>query len=397
MVINPDGTVQFEGDVSKLAPRGGVSAASDLAAQNRAGRVGKYGAEGVAKMETAGARFGGPTTPAAAPSVGTPTNPAPVATAAAATTPGFGARALRALRLGGRALGIGAGVAQAGYGAKQLAEGDLGGVENMALGGATAVHPAIGLAGNALAAGRDVAMKTIIDRMFGNSGNFIPQKPGTGVGAATAPAAATSLAPGVNAYPSVAAAPKEAQSLLNGNLPVPALGTGAAMNTNTGRALTFNTGIPAAATPGGGETISAQPAAPVLGTKGGIFENLAAFTNETAKQKLATAQQGREFNRSVKLGTLGASQQRAEAASTAATGRLLTGVAAAQNVGLAGKKALTDLTGNPVIVDTRAGTAVKPVVKQQLSEADITGMMSKYNKTRAQVLKDAVEKGFAAP
>src|ERR1700704_4524799 len=119
MVVNPDGSVQFEGDMGKLMR--GAGAAADqggLAVQNRAARLAKYGPEQVAKMETAGSRFGGaaagaPTGGAAAPSVATAQNPAPVATSTAASGTTFGQRALRSLRLGGRLLGA-AGVASVG-------------------------------------------------------------------------------------------------------------------------------------------------------------------------------------------------------------------------------------------------------------------------------------------
>lgn len=399
MVVNPDGSVQFEGDVGKLMR--GAGAATDqtaLALQNRAARLAKYGPEQVAKMETAGSRFGGaaagaPSPAPAAPSVATATNPAPVATSTAASGTTFGQRALRSLRLGGRLLGA-AGVASVGADtAMTVANKTTGDYEKQLSG--LGVQPGKRYESDALQLVRDIGVRglgSLVDlgqavNPFSSGGAraAAPAAPGTGPAAASA-VPATTIPAGVSAYESTAKAPAEIQALVNGRLPVPALGTGAAVNNRTGRTLGFNTGIPAAPVYGGGNAEPAYTALPELGTKGGIFSNLSEFANKVSAQRGAAAASGQTLNRALRIGGLNVKQSEAESRSTAALGTLLRGQAAVANAGEAGKKVTVDLMGNPVIVNTKAGTALAPTVKKPISESDIAETMKANKMSREAVV-----------
>lgn len=369
MVINPDGTIQFE-PTNTSGMRGGASAASaaDLPARNEAARLAKYGPEQVARMKAAGATFGGAT---AAPSVATAVNPAPVATATAASSLSFGQRALRALRTGARGLGLGAGVVQAGIGVKQAAEGNLGdAADNVFQGAATAVNPVLGVAGNLLTAGRDVVMRSVIDRLFGQNRTFLPQATPTGGAAAAAPSAPT---------------PINAEALMTGTA-VPEFGTGAfRVGRRPAVAVDSRAALAAVPAAGGSPVAATAPTAPVLGTEGGVFGNLVNFTKDLGKQKIATATEGRDFNRTVKLGGLAATQQTAEAASANAVSNRIKALADVESAGTAGLKVVTDMMGNPIVVNTRKNTALAPTVNKPITEADIQATMKKHKLTREQV------------
>jgi hypothetical protein len=84
-------------------------------------------------------------------------------------------------------LGQGAGLVQAGYGAKNVVDGDYGNAaDNIFQGAATAVNPGVGFVGNVLTGLRDAGMKAIIDRTYGTNKTFLPQTQG-GSAAATTP------------------------------------------------------------------------------------------------------------------------------------------------------------------------------------------------------------------
>lgn len=390
MVVNPDGTVQFEGDVGKLM-RGGAQGGTDLATANRAARVTKYGADTVGKMEAAGSTFGGARAAApSAPSVATATNPAPIATSTAASQLNFGQKALRALRFGGKALGAAGIGITAGTAAMKTADTPTEEYEKrFGIGPSNLDSPALRL-------GRDVAVRSagaLVDlgdavNPFSSTGAKAAAPaiaPNTNAGA---PAAAplTSLQPGVTNYPSVASSPAEARALISGAQSVPAQGTGTAVNNRTGKTMTFNTGVPAAAAPTGAQPEAPVAPLPTLGTEGGIFTNLAKFQTDVAKRAAVTAQGAQGFNRTIKLGTLGYHQQEAEARGLAAQGTYMRGAAAVANAGEAGKKVTTDLMGNPVITDTKKGTALAPTVMKTIPESDITATMAANKMTREQVV-----------
>lgn len=400
MVVNPDGSVQFEGDVGKLMR--GAGAAADqggLMAQNRAARLAKYGTEQVAKMETAGARFGGAasaasTGGAAAPSVATATNPAPVATSTAASGTTFGQRALRSLRLGGRLLGA-AGVASVGADTAMTVGNKSTEDYEKQLSG-LGVQPGKRYGSDTLQLARDIGVRglgSLVDlgqavNPFSSGGAraAAPAAPGAGP-AATSAVPATTIPSGVNAYPSTDQAPSEVQALVNGRLPVPALGTGAAVNNRTGRTLAFNTGLPTQVASGGGGNVEpASTALPVLGTEGGIFSNLSKFSKELSAHRGAAAASGQTLNRALRIGGLNVKQSEAESRGVAALGTFMRGQAAVANSGESGKKVTTDLMGNPVIVNTRAGTALAPTVKKPVSETDIAETMKTNKMSREAVV-----------
>lgn len=382
MVVNPDGSVQFEGDVGKLMR--GAGAAADqggLAAQNRAARLAKYGSEQVAKMETAGTRFGGAAagspTPApapAAPSVATATNPAPVATSTAASGTTFGQRALRSLRLGGRLLGA-AGIASVGAGtAMTVANKSTEDYEKQLSG--LGIQPGKRYESDALQFARDTGVRglgALVD--LGQAVNPFSSG-GARAAAPTIVGGPTANTPARSAI--------DAEGLMRGT-GVPEVGTGA-----------FRVGDrPAVAvdTRGSGTSITppsyTEPASttlPKLGTEGGIFSNLSKFAGEVSAQRGAAAASGQALNRAVKIGGLGVKQSEAESRSMAALGTLLRGQAAVANAGEAGKKVTVDLMGNPVIVNTKAGTALAPTVKKPVSEADIAETMKTNKMSREAVV-----------
>lgn len=393
MVINPDGTVQFEGDISKLGQRGAGAAApgADLAASNRAVRVAKYGSDAVTQMEAAGSRFGG-ASGTTAPSLPTSTNPAPVATAAAERGLSFGQKALRALRVGGRALGAaGIGLTAAESATKTYNTPTEDYEKRLGIGPSNLDSPAGRFA-------RDLGVRAVGGLLdLGDTINPFSSTPrlasqgaaaGTGAAAAAPVVPSTFIPSGVTAYDSASAAPREVQNLVSGAQPIPALGTGSAVNTRTGRTLAFNTGAPAAAAPGIAQpdTSTVGTTLPTLGTKGGIFTNLAKFSSDLAAQKGAAAASGQSFNRNVKLSGLSIKDQEAQARNVAALGTLYRGQAAIANAGDAGRKVTVDAMGNPVIVDTKSMTALAPKVNQPVSESDIAATMKANKMSREAVI-----------
>lgn len=391
MVINPDGTVQFEGGATPYQAGARAAAPGDLATANRAARVAKYGADTVTKMETAGSNFGG--APAAAPSVPTATNPAPVATAAAERGLSFGQKALRLLRTGGRVLGAaGIGVTGAMSAARTYETPTEDYEKRFGIAPSNMDSPAgrfvRDLGVRSLGAVADLGTTL---NPFSSTANPVAK---TGGALAAAPGGVSSTIPeGTTAYNSVAAAPKEVQNLVRGAQPIPALGTGAARNNSTGRVLAFNTGVPAEGGPNPAAyeqsptTMRANSTAlPSLGTEGGIFNNLAKFSSDVAAQKGAAAAAGQSFNRSLKIGGLNVKEQEAQARNLAATGTYLRGTAAVADAGDKGKKVTVDAMGNPVIVNTKTGTAMAPKVNQPVSESDIAATMKANNMSREAVL-----------
>jgi hypothetical protein len=393
MVVNPDGTVQFEGDVTKLM-RGANAAApgADLAAANRAARVAKYGADAVTGMEAAGSRFGGASGAATTPAISTPTatNPAPVATAAAESGLTFGQRALRALRVGGRALGaVGIGLTAAQSAGKTYETPTEDYEKRFGIGPSNLDSPGLRFA-------RDLGVRSagaLVDlgntlNPFASTGHALAPNGGANAAAAPTAAPSTSIPAGVTAYGAPALAPQEVQDLINGKKPIPALGTGGAVNTRTGRTLAFNTGVPAAAAAPVDQTGETTPSTslPVLGTKGGIFNSLAKFSGEVAAQRGATAASGQSFNRYLKTAGVETKRQEAQARGLAATGTYLRGAAAVADAGDKNKKVTVDAMGNPVIVDTKNQTALAPKVNQPVTEADITATMKANKMSREAVL-----------
>lgn len=376
MVINPDGTVQFEGDTQKLFR--GAGAATDqsvLAAQNRAARIAKYGPEQVGKMEAAGARFGGGASAAqvrtpAAPSIATATNPAPIATSAAESGTTFGQRALRALRFGGKALGAaGIGLTAGVSALKTYGTPTEDYEKRFGIGPSNLDSPTLRFA-------RDIGVRSA--GALADLGSTL--NPFSSVGArAAAPTAASAVAP---AAPGPS--PINAEALMTGT-GVPETGTGA-FRVGTRPAVAVDTrsvGAPAAT------ATAAAPSAitlPTLGTEGGIFSNLARFHSEVAAKRGAVAASGQALNRAVKLGGLEAKQAEAESRGIAAIGTLLRGQAAVASAGEVGKKVTVDMTGNPVIVDTRRNTAMAPTVRKPISEADIAETMNANKMSREAVV-----------
>ena len=370
MVINPDGSIQFEGDVKKLFnSQGGAAGATNLAATNEAARLAKFGPEQVARMKAAGATFGGTTAPAA-PSVATATNPAPVATAQAATRLTFGQRALRALQTGGRLLGAaGIGATGATSALKTAGTPTEDYERRFGVGPSNLDSPALRLV-------RDLAVRgagALVD--LGDTVNPFS-------GGARAPAAV----PAPSGAAAATATPVNAEALMTGT-GVPEFGTGAfrvgrrpAVALDSRAALAAAAPAVAAAAPA-----AAAPAAPVLGTEGGIFGNLVNFTRDLGKQKIAAATEGRDLNRAVKLGTLAATQQTAASGAENAISARLKAFAALETAGASGLKVTPDLMGNPVITDLRKKTALAPTVNKPVTEADIAATMKANKMTRQQV------------
>lgn len=385
MVVNPDGSVNFEGAASPYQTGGAraVAPGADLAAANRAARVTKYGSDMVGKMEAAGSTFGGP----AAPSVSTATNVAPGATSAAASTPNFGQRALKLLRSGGGKMGSLA----RGVGAALL-------VPNMALSAMkTAETPTedyekrfgfgvSNIESPALRGVRDVGVRAL--GALTDLGNQFNPFSSTGTRAAapanatsTVPAAATTIPGGVNAYSSVARAPAEVQRLATGAQPIPSEGTGMAVNSRTGRVMSFNTGVPAAA----GAGAYAQPGyAPQPENR---------LKLNTGQDVIDLAYAARDRRRAVEAGQIGVKNLEAQARILGSTGQYMRGAAAMANTGTAGLKVAPDALGNQQIIDLKTGTTTTP--KKLLPESDIQAMMKKYSKTRDQIVQEGIAQGYA--
>jgi hypothetical protein len=380
MVINPDGSIQFERIEVPGQQRGAAAASksADLAAQNRAARLAKYGPDMVTKMETAGARFGGTGAPAAAtpaPSVATATNPAPVATSAAASGLNIGQRIMRVLQGGGRLLGAAGVGAVGGSTALTVAGKTTEDYEKELSGLGVSQNPAY--ESPALRAVRDIGVRglgALVD--LGRAVNPF--------GGAATPPAITPTGGAAAAAPALP--PINAEALMTGTA-VPAPGTGAFRVGNRRAVAVDSRGAAAEAAPViAAARQSTAPAAPVLGTEGGIFSNLVQFQKDLGKQKIAAATEAREFGRGVKLGTLGAAQQTAASAAENAVSNRIKAIADIETALGSGRKVTTDLMGNPVIVDTKTRTALAPTVNKPVTDADIAATMKANKMTREQVL-----------
>lgn len=384
MVINPDGTVQFEGDTSKLMPQRGVAAAAPdesvlrAAARNSGNPYVPSGPSNYVAPQPAPI-MGAPST------VATPDNPAPQATAAAASKLSFGQRLLQTMRGVGSGIARGAGAVQAGYGVKQAVDGNYGGaVDNVFQGTATAINPVLGTAGNLLTGARDFVMRAAINHFIpGQNPNlYTPELSKMVAGGATAPGVSSGVQFPSGVNQPVGAAAAAAGGVLDSTA-VPAAGTGVMRNNMTGRVTTFNTPPVAAGPRVTGAEAPATVKAPVLGTEGGLFANLVPFANARNQQMLEAATSGRDLNRAVK----GASIAKIGIEGENATSNRITALARVQQALGAGKKLGYDASGAPVVVDTRTNTAVQPTIKKPVTEADIVATMAKNNLSRAEVVK----------
>jgi hypothetical protein len=378
MIINPDGTIQFERVEIPGQQRGAAAASkgADLAAQNRAARLAKYGPEMVGKMETAGARFGGAASASPAPSVATATNPAPVATSTAASAPTFGQRAMRILRGGGRLLGA-AGVGAVGADVATTVAGKTTEQYEKELSGlGVSQNPAF--ESPALRAVRDVGVRglgALVD--LGRAVNPF--------GGARSPTPIATVA-GAGGAAAAGPTPINAEALMTGT-GVPEFGTGAFRVGNRRAVAVDSRAALAAAVPAAAPAATpAAPTAPTLGTEGGIFGNLVQFQKDLGKRKIEAATETRDFSRGVKLGTLGATQQKAAAESENAISNRIKAAAAVETALGSGRKLTTDLMGNPIVVDVKAKTAYAPTVNKPVTESDIAATMKANKMTREQVI-----------
>jgi len=153
---------------------------------------------------------------------------------------------------------------------------------------------------------------------------------------------------------------------------VPASGTGA-FRVGGRRAVAVDSrGAPA-------EAVAAAPAPaaaparialPALGTEGDIFSNLVQFQRDaaTAAGGIASARgQARAGKAATELGV-----KRVELglkAEDVFTNRMKA-ITDQDKAGAEGRKVVLDLQGNPIIVDTKASTAVQPPVRKVPSEAE---------------------------
>lgn len=309
----------------------------------------------------------------------TATNPAPVETSRAASSASFGKRLLGFL---GRA----AGGVQAAFGVNDLVQGRVGaGAENVALGAATAVNPLVGIAGNALATGRDFIMEKVIDRLYGQNQTFLPQP--------TRPAATGGAAA---ARPT----PVDAEALINGTA-VPERGTGAFRRGRAPAVAVDTRGrgaeAPAAvATPAPAQSF-APVAVPQLSTQGNIFEAAAGLGSgilNTAAQ-VGAQRRGAKAAAATTANTVKATELGIKA-EEAVSGRI-TALATADKSKTGDVAVTTDFQGNPIIVDKRTRTAEKPTVTAPPSRADITATATKHGLTEAQVVQRLVAEGRLNP
>lgn len=379
MVINPDGTIQYEGDPQRLQARGVAGAAPGIdpgvlrAAARNAGNP-TPGPSNYVAPQPAPLMDGTTPRPATMP-VGE--NLAPAATAAAATNQTFGQRLMAGLRSGTSLLTRGVGGVQAGMGAADAVQNGLNvnNAEDIGFGAVTAAAPAVGLAGNVLRSGRDFIMKNVIDRAYGQNKTFIPQA--TPAGPSTAPAG--TFPPGVNQPTGVAGA---AASNFIDSSAVPQVGQGAMRNNRTGAVTTFNTPPDQVVRAPVAAAAETRVKAPQLGTEGGLFANLAPFVNSRNAAVVDAAYGAQGVNRAVKGATIAKVGIEAE---NAVSNRITANARAAAN-SKDNHKLGMDPAGNPVIVDMKNNTAIRPTIKTSVSEADITSTMAKNNMTRAQVL-----------
>jgi hypothetical protein len=322
----------------------------------------------------------------AGPAVSTPTetNPAPVQTANAANRLSFGQRAMRVLRGGARALGAaGIGVTGA-LSAMTTARTPTEEYEKrFGIGPSTLDSPALRF-------GRDLAIRSagaLVDlgdtvNPFGGAATPRPITQAGGV-AAAAPSAA-------------ARTPIDAEALMRGT-GVPERGTGAFRVGNRPAVTVDSRGNIVEAPVAAPVAVAPAPVVPVLGTEGGIFANAVPFMQQVAQQRGVAAAQTQALRRSTAAAKGAITERETRVKETGSVADRIKALAAVQAAMGAGKKITADMMGNPVVTDVNTGTSVKPQVRQQLTESDVTGMMKKYKLTRAQVLKDAADRGFAAP
>jgi hypothetical protein len=190
--------------------------------------------------------------------------------------------------------------------------------------------------------------------------------------------------------------PIDAEALMRGT-GVPERGTGAFRGGNRPAVAVDSRGNIVEA-PAAASVVAPQaPVMPVLGTEGGIFANAVPFLNQVAQQRGVAAAQTRasRLSTAAAAGAIKERETRVKESDTVSTRiKALADVQAAMGTG---KKVTADIMGNPIVTDVTSGTSVRPQVRQQLTEADVKGMMKKYKLTREQVLKDAADRGFAAP
>jgi hypothetical protein len=212
-------------------------------------------------------------------------------------------------------------------------------------------------------------------------------------GGAATPPRITPPTTGVAAAGGAAArTPIDAEALMRGT-GVPERGTGA-FRVGTRPAVTVdsrgNIVEPAAA-----PTAAAAPApvTPVLGTQGGIFANAVPFLQQVAQQRGVAAAQT-QARRLSAASTAGAIKERetavAEAGSVSDRIKALADVQAALG---AGKKVTADIMGNPIVTDVAAGTALRPTVREPITDKQIKDTMRIEKMTRAQVLARLREEG----
>lgn len=370
----------------------------------------------------------------AAPSLPVTENPAPVATATNASKLSFGQRLLNVMRSGARATGTAAGA---------LAVGTVGTGTALDVAGKTTADYEKELSGLGVGQGtryanggvqlaRDVGVRGLgaLADLGRNTLRLIPGMPSFGspnaptAAPAAAPAAsapALIFPPGVNSATGARGA--AAASFIGGSSTDLTPGTGVTLDNQTGRVVTIGQhpedldptahsgraqngpirGIDFAApsAPSANSLRVFEPrgatgataGVPTLGTRGTIFENLVAFAGERNRAMLAAAGGAREVNRAVKAAQIA----RIGIEGENAVSNRMKAQADVEKARSDGKKVAYDVTGNPVIVDTKRGTAVAPKVNKPVTEADIQATMKANKLTRAQVMERLIAEGRISP
>jgi hypothetical protein len=321
------------------------------------------------------------TTASSAP---TATNPAPVATANAATAPTIGGRIMNVLRSGGRMLGAAGIGVTGGVSAMTTARTPTSEYERrFGIGPSNLDSPALrflrdlGVRG----AGALVDLGDTINP-FSGAPSPRPVTPTGGV-AAAAPSAAQRT-------------PIDAEALINGT-GVPERGTGAFRGGNRPAVAVDSRGNIVEAPVAAPVAAPQAPVMPILGTEGGIFANAVPFLNQVTQQRGVAAAQAQTARRATAAFEAGIKDRETRVKELDTVSTRIKALADVQSAMGTGKKVTADIMGNPIVTDVTSGTSVRPQVRQQLTEADVKGMMKKYNLTREQVLKDAADRGFAAP
>jgi hypothetical protein len=205
--------------------------------------------------------------------------------------------------------------------------------------------------------------------------------------------ASTTAAPAAAGLPTI-----NAEALMRGTA-VPAPGTGAFRRGRAAAVAVDSRGAapeaPAVATAAAAPR--AQVALPTLGTEGSIFSNLVQFQRDAAtaaggiaaargqaRAAKAAAEQG------LKVTELGLK------AEDVITNRMKA-VTEQGKAGTEGRKVVLDLQGNPIIVDTRKSTALKPKVAPQVTLADIQTTAANNKMTPQQVVQRLITEGRIQP